>query len=346
MKHRSTETSREPLLSVAIPAYNVEHYISECLDTLTSPHDGELEVIVVDDDSTDSTAEIAQRYARAHAHIKLIRKKNGGHGSTINSALRQATGRYFKVVDGDDMVDESSLKKLLGHLSRTDADIVLTDYLEYYMLTGTKKIIQNYRHLRPEVTHPLESAGSNDIFTEKGPLLASTTFKTNIFRSDPFTIDEHCYYVDMEYNFFVYQRAATVSYLPTNLYFYRLEREGQSMQRTYLQKNYIDHEKVCLRLASDLQTITETAPQKYDYLMRVIVAPLCRSHYQILTEYLRSRSLFWKFDQKLKQYPKVYHSRLISGKILSIHRTTHGVLVGGDILLRKLGGALKRLEKK
>ena len=98
---------KEKILSVSIASYNVEAYLEECLESfVNSKVMDDLEVLVIDDGSSDSSPEIAQWYVDKFPDtFRLIRKENGGHGSTINKGIEVASGKYFKVVDGDDWVN-------------------------------------------------------------------------------------------------------------------------------------------------------------------------------------------------------------------------------------------------
>ena len=106
------------VLTIAIPSYNVERYLEHGLASYCSPKlESGLEVIVVDDGSTDATALIAESFVKRSPSIfKVISKENGGHGSTINAALQQARGKYFRVVDGDDWVCTQGLIDLVERL--------------------------------------------------------------------------------------------------------------------------------------------------------------------------------------------------------------------------------------
>jgi glycosyltransferase involved in cell wall biosynthesis len=97
-----------PLLTIVIPAYNAADYLARSLDSVLTPAAAAVEVIVVDDGSTDSTAAIAASYAARHPQLRLIRQTNRGHGGAINSGLAAARGDYFKVVDADDWLDRSA----------------------------------------------------------------------------------------------------------------------------------------------------------------------------------------------------------------------------------------------
>ena len=83
------------------------------------------------------------------------------------------------------------------------------------MESDTYVPIHNYVNLTPGRQDSIDD--SESIFSDKGPLLSTTTFKTELYKNNPFNIDEHCFYVDMEYNFFIYQRAKNVTYLPLDL---------------------------------------------------------------------------------------------------------------------------------
>ena len=98
------------ILTISIAAYNVEKYIDRTLSSLNDPRFlDDIEVLIIDDGSSDNTKQIALEYeASAPDTFHYISKENGGHGSTINCGIRFATGKYFRVIDGDDWVDTNS----------------------------------------------------------------------------------------------------------------------------------------------------------------------------------------------------------------------------------------------
>ena len=104
------------LLSIAIPCYNSEAYMEKCIESLLKGGE-DVEILVVNDGSSDRTAEIADAYAEKYPTIiKAVHQENGGHGEAVNAGIRNATGLYFKVVDSDDWVNEEAYAKILHTL--------------------------------------------------------------------------------------------------------------------------------------------------------------------------------------------------------------------------------------
>ena len=96
-------------ISFAIPCYNSEAYMEKAINSILVGGE-DVEIIVVNDGSKDGTQEIAERYQEKYPTIvKAVAKPNGGHGDAVNCGLEHATGKYFKVVDSDDWVDEEAL---------------------------------------------------------------------------------------------------------------------------------------------------------------------------------------------------------------------------------------------
>lgn len=137
----------EKLVSVIIPAYNIEDYIGRCLDSIISQTYKNLEIIVVDDGSRDHTGEILDNYAKKDRRIKVIHKENGGVSSARNKGIEAAEGDYIGFIDGDDLIEPEMYKILVDLLEEENADIahcgyqmVFPDRIDYYHNTGKKKI--------------------------------------------------------------------------------------------------------------------------------------------------------------------------------------------------------------
>jgi glycosyltransferase involved in cell wall biosynthesis len=117
-------------LSILVPIYNVEQYLPQCLDSLCAQTLKSLEIICINDGSTDASGAILDEYAKNNSNIVVINKKNSGYGDSMNRGLEAATGEYIGIVESDDFIDAEAFEKLYELAKKTDADIVKANY--YY----------------------------------------------------------------------------------------------------------------------------------------------------------------------------------------------------------------------
>ena len=113
------------VLTVAVPSYNVERYLADALASYVAGEvDERLEVLIVNDGSTDSTPLIAAEFVRLWPTIfRVVDKENGGHGSAVNAGIDAATGKYYRVIDGDDRICTANIPALLDAMEAADADV-------------------------------------------------------------------------------------------------------------------------------------------------------------------------------------------------------------------------------
>ena len=110
------------LITIVVPVYNVEKYISDCLDSLISQTYKNIEIILVDDGSTDMSGAICDRYTTLDARIKVIHKQNEGLGFARNTGLEVAQGKFVTFIDSDDMADADLVEKLVNGLYEENCD--------------------------------------------------------------------------------------------------------------------------------------------------------------------------------------------------------------------------------
>lgn len=120
------------LVSVIVPIYGVEKYLSECVDSILSQSYSRLEVILVDDESPDTCPTICEEYAKKDARVRVFHKKNGGAGSAKNLGLEYATGDYICLVDSDDVLKPTFIQELLTRLIRENADVAVCSFSNWY----------------------------------------------------------------------------------------------------------------------------------------------------------------------------------------------------------------------
>ena len=112
-------------VSVVIPVYNVEKYLVQCLDSVVAQDYKDIEVILVDDGSTDSSGLICDEYAKKYQFIDVIHKKNGGLGYARNTGIERAKGDYITFIDSDDIVGKQMITNLINQIDRNGADTVV-----------------------------------------------------------------------------------------------------------------------------------------------------------------------------------------------------------------------------
>lgn len=115
-------------VSVVIPVYNVEKYLKQCLDSVINQEYKDIEVILVDDGSTDNSGYICDEYAQKYQFIEVVHKKNAGLGFARNTGIEKAKGEYITFVDSDDIVGKTMITKLMEEVDRCHADTVIGGY--------------------------------------------------------------------------------------------------------------------------------------------------------------------------------------------------------------------------
>ena len=118
----------DKLVSIIIPIYNVSSYLKECVDSVLNQTYKNIEVILVDDGSKDTSPELCDKYARENDNIKVIHKINDGLGMARNTGLENASGDYVTFVDGDDFIDSDHIEQLIRNIIENNSDASFGGY--------------------------------------------------------------------------------------------------------------------------------------------------------------------------------------------------------------------------
>lgn len=124
-------------VSILVPIYNVERYLRDCLDSLINQTLEDIEIICINDGSTDSSLKIIQEFASKDKRIKIIDKKNSGYGASMNKGLELASGEFIGILESDDFADIKMYETLYNEAKKHNAEIVVSDF--YYYWTNPKK---------------------------------------------------------------------------------------------------------------------------------------------------------------------------------------------------------------
>lgn len=228
------------LLTVVVPAYNMHDYLRRCLDSLcVETVMNDVQVIVVNDGSTDDTSQIAHEYeVRFPLYFQVIDKENGNYGSCMNVALPLAKGKYFRTLDADDWYDTEAFAHFVEDLHFTDADIVISEKINHYV--NCPEEIRRYSF---PTGLPLCQDVSFDLIHWDDPFLKEmmgvmfVTTKTSLLRKVDMHWSESVFYSDFEYITIPLFISQTVRLSPYPVYQYLLGREGQSVAYIFSKNN-------------------------------------------------------------------------------------------------------------
>lgn len=213
------------ILTIIIPTYNMEKYLRKCLNSLIVSEDNmqRLEVLVVNDGSKDSSSQIAHEYeAKYPQTFRVIDKENGNYGSCVNRGLKEATGKYVKVLDADDYFDTTVFGDFIGYLYICDDDMVLSDFCIVDESYTISKMIKMIDRVQPYLSIPIKNKYVH-------LQMHQVTYKTENLRRIKYKQTEGVSYTDREWVFWPITSVNSFCYVPLCLYCYLVGRAGQTM---------------------------------------------------------------------------------------------------------------------
>ncbi len=237
------------LLSVSVASYKVEDYIRNTLESCVVPEImDKLEVLVILDGVVDGTPDIAREFEEKYPDtFRVIEKENGGYGTTVNRGVNEATGKYFKLLDGDDTFDKEGLTRLIHELEDTDADWVVS----------SKRLIQE-----KDGVSKVESPVSDELIDElDGQTLRAemidfdlycsmwnNTVKTEILKEHLPTLPGNCLYTDELFNVYFLPYVLKVKFVLDPVYEYLLrDRDPDDEAKKISLDNFIFIRKKILK---------------------------------------------------------------------------------------------------
>lgn len=221
---------KRPVVTVLVPIYNVEQYLSECLDSLCAQTYKDFEVICINDGSTDQSRDIIQRYLDLDDRFHVIDKPNSGYGASMNQGLNAARGEYIAILESDDFFEPTALQLLLDVAQEHDSDVVKGDFWLYWSqphqhreLFGVIDSKQAGKTMRP--------IDDLAIFFRK-PSIWSAIYKRSFLERNKIRFLETpgASYQDAGFNFKVWASADRASFVSDPVLFYRQDNEGSSVK--------------------------------------------------------------------------------------------------------------------
>ncbi|NLL79351.1 MAG: glycosyltransferase [Clostridiales bacterium] len=287
-------------VSVIVPVFNVEEYLTDCIESILHQTYSNLEIILVDDGSTDQCPQICDLYAAKDERIKVIHKENGGLADARNAGVKAATGAYIAFLDSDDYIDKDMYRILVSALQENDADIAVAKWQAFEKEPAQKKMEDDIRFVLngKEVLDFLILG--KDGYTIS-PSVWDRIYKREVIDGFQFPVGK-CY-EDLLWTTQVFERAERCVYLNRTLYFYR-QRDN-----SITKLDFSERQGVSKRILTDQIPQLEAQIQYLREIDRPELADECIYHlYELLLKYYctvlfqRDSGAKRFFLSKLKQY--------------------------------------------
>lgn len=226
---------KKPIISVIVPVYNVEDYLAKCLDSILNQTFSNIEIICVNDGSTDGSRKILEEYKKRDFRIKIVDKENGGLSSARNAGMKVAQGEFYSFIDSDDWIDKTMLEKLYENITTLNSDISICavhqfdetnqkidDSNPYYTLEFFDKTFDNrafsYKDTKPFIMDVCVMAW-NKLYRRSLIEECNAEFPDGlIFEDGPFF-------------FTIFFKTDRVSIVRDFLYYYRINRKNSIIQK-------------------------------------------------------------------------------------------------------------------
>lgn len=214
----------EDLISIIIPIYNTEKYLEECLESLIAQTYRNIELVLVNDGSTDRSLSICEAYASRYPFIKVYSQKNAGQGSARNFGISKCSGAYVMFVDSDDWVDRELVQKLYENIKVSDSNVAVCNFMKTYM-----DKFDCYYRLEEKISsgRTIVLAKEKDLLNSISVYACGKLMKKNIFENYSLEFPRH-FFEDAVLMPIIYVLADKISFIGDALYYYR-NRTGSTV---------------------------------------------------------------------------------------------------------------------
>ena len=219
----------EPLVSLLVPIYNVESYLRQCLDSARNQTLEDIEVICINDGSTDSSPDIIREYMTEDPRFRIIDKANSGYGASMNMGLETAQGKYIAILESDDYFELDALEKLYYAAESCDAQVVKANFWMYWSKPEERN--EPFALVTEEMSGRLVNPQiETDIFYLK-PSIWSALYRRDFLEDNGIRFLETpgASYQDAAFNFKVWASATKAFFIQDEIVHYRQDNEASSV---------------------------------------------------------------------------------------------------------------------
>ena len=224
-------------VSIIVPAYNVENYIEDCLNSLVNQTLKDIEIIVVNDESTDSTFDIIKKYANNDSRIKVINQKNQGVAGARNSGLEIALGEFIGFVDSDDWIDSNYFELLYNSAKENDADMAIASILKH----KKKYLKYNAKYTKLEVANTIQEKIKLCQDKKKRFFYVwNKLCKADVIKNNSINFPQGRVFEDVKFSTEAVFYSKKIIAVP-NTYYHYIERQGSIVKSKKSEKKRNDH---------------------------------------------------------------------------------------------------------
>lgn len=208
------------MISIIIPVYNVGGYIKECLESIIQQTYKDLQVIIVDDESTDNTMDIVRQYKDKFKDLTILYQKNAGVSAARNTAFSHIKGEYTIYIDPDDFLEINMLEEMKSVAEKNEADIVISEYYVYYKKSDSRNYIEKYNVDSRKIYNNYDVMDLMLNYKLQGQLW-NKFFRTDLLKKINFTFELGRYIQDAFPVFKAIYESKRISFINKPLYYYR-----------------------------------------------------------------------------------------------------------------------------
>lgn len=293
-------------LSVIVPVYNVKDYIGQCINSIVNQSIDSMEIIVVDDGSTDSSIEVVEQIK--DSRIKIIRKLNGGLSSARNEGLKVAKGKYVYFIDSDDYIAfDTALEEMYNIGVNENADIIVGNAIRYY---STEK---QYEFMRDKEIFKRICMKSDEFLIkslETYSMYSAVWFnmyKTTLLKDNKLFFKEGFFHEDEDFTPRVFLRASNISIYPKNIYIYRFREESIMGRKS--EKHGHDIINICVGLEEEFKKIKNEKLKALlsDRTVELLLATSYEYNFKRIEKNIRKFAIRNSYNTKLKLRALLYN---------------------------------------
>lgn len=319
---------KNPKFSIIVPVYNVRNYLGLCIESLINQTLKDIEIICVNDGSTDDSLDILQEYAKKDYRIKICDKLNGGSSSARNLGLDIAEGEFILFVDSDDILEKEACDRLYMEILQSGADVIVfgakvfPQYVAHKHAWLWDNLHVNLKHYSGNCIEAL--------FNEKSskPFIWNKCYRRSIIEENHLRFDEQISLgEDNLFLFELFPKTQQIVYIPDQLYKYRCERSGSLMDKSIreLEWRMNMHLSIIDKILEEWKKY-KIIEQYNDDLYKWIICFIANDLESIPLDKTKKKEVANRTMELIKKYGVIFPRKIVSNEVKEANRRLQRVI--------------------